>query len=90
VNANGEYLLTRSGGRTHRFTVAGVSDAIVISGPWMLRLGETSSFDLAQLQSWTDLAQGKGYSGWGTYETNVSDERSGRRHRVGARSRRGS
>jgi hypothetical protein len=69
VDTNREYFLTRSGGRTHRFTVTGIPDAIPISSPWKVRLGETPSFDLAQLQSWTDLAQGKGYSGWATYET---------------------
>jgi len=69
MNADGEYFLTRSGGRTHRFTVTGVPDAVPIHGPWKVRLGENISFNLDRLQSWTDLAQGKGYSGWATYET---------------------
>jgi alpha-L-rhamnosidase len=69
VTANGEYFLTRSDDNTQRFTVTGVPDAFPLPGPWKLRLGGTVTLELQELQSWSDLREGKGYSGWAIYET---------------------
>ena len=69
IGANGEYFLMRPDGLRHQFTASGIPDVISIPGPWKLHLGNTATFDLAQLQSWTDLPEGRAYSGWATYET---------------------
>ncbi len=69
VDANREYSLTRPGGRKYRFIVSGIPDVFLVPGPWKLRLGDTATVDLPRLQSWTDLREGRGYSGWATYET---------------------
>jgi hypothetical protein len=78
LSANGPYFLTRADGRTQRFTVTGVPDPVPVHGPWKLRLGGTVALDLKELRYWSDLREGKGYSGWATYETsfnwNESDE----------------
>ena len=68
VAANGEFFLEATG-RTSRFTVSGVPNPMPIVGPWSLRLGNMASIELERLGSWTDLSQGKGYSGWARYET---------------------
>lgn len=69
VGANDEYFLTRSDGHTQRFTFTGVPHAVPVPGPWKLRLGVAVVLELPELQSWSDLREGKGYSGWATYET---------------------
>jgi hypothetical protein len=65
----GEYAVTAYGGRKHRFAVRDVPGPLTLDGPWRLRLGDRPAAPLDRLQSWTDLAEGKDYSGWGTYET---------------------
>src|SRR5579871_900369 len=69
VAANGEYDIRRTDGKTRRFAVSGIPGPIPITGPWRVRLGETVSLTLPILKSWTDLPEGKGYSGWAIYET---------------------
>jgi hypothetical protein len=69
VDRNGEYFLTRSDGHTHHFTVRGVPGAVPLSAPWKLRLGSAVALELQQLRPWSDLREGKDYSGWAIYET---------------------
>jgi hypothetical protein len=65
----GEYFVTDSRGRSHRFTVPDVPAPYPLNGPWRLALGDKPAIALDRLQSWTELAEGKDYSGWGVYET---------------------
>jgi hypothetical protein len=65
----GAYEVVDAKGKKHRLAIHGVPDPIPLDGPWRLRLGDRSATPLDRLQSWTDLAEGKDYSGWGTYET---------------------
>jgi hypothetical protein len=71
VPKNGEYSLTEKEGKTHRFKVEGVPEPILLKGPWRLTLGDKTVPGLAQLQSWNALPEGKDYSGWGVYETDL-------------------
>jgi alpha-L-rhamnosidase len=69
VYENREYNITTADGRTHRATMSSLPAAIPVVGTWTLRLGEAAPIQLAALQSWKDLPEGKAYSGWGMYET---------------------
>jgi hypothetical protein len=77
IPKNGEYFLVDSEGKAHRFNVKDVPHPIPLNGPWRLTLGEKTLPDLAQLQSWNDLPEGKDYSGWGVYETDFELTTSG-------------
>jgi hypothetical protein len=66
---NGNYYLASAKKKTHRFLLKGMPDPVPITGPWALALGGAPPITLRDLQSWTDLPEGKGYSGWAKYET---------------------
>jgi len=59
---------SRSPGRTARTVDTPVGDPVTIEGPWKLSLGSAAAQDLPRLVSWTELADGRSFSGWGTYE----------------------
>jgi hypothetical protein len=67
--ANGEYVLERASGRAHRVVVDDLPPALDMRGPWTLALGAAAPVSLDALRSWTDLPEGRGFSGWGAYET---------------------
>jgi hypothetical protein len=69
VTANGDYVLTLSSGRERRIEVTDLPAPVSIDGPWNLRLGGGDPLTLPALVSWTDLPEGRSFSGWGTYET---------------------
>lgn len=66
---NGDYYLASGKKKTHRFSLGGMPEPVSITGPWDLALGGASPITLKDLPSWTDLPEGKGYSGWAKYET---------------------
>jgi hypothetical protein len=66
---NGNYYLASAKKKTHRFLVKGMPEPVSIAGPWTLALGAAPPITLKALRSWTDLPEGKGYSGWAKYET---------------------
>jgi hypothetical protein len=65
----GEYFVADSRGKRHRFATRDVPEPILLNNPWQLTLGDKPAIPLDRLQSWTELVEGKDYSGWGTYET---------------------
>ena len=67
----GEYEVVDAKGKKHRLAIRGVPDPVPLNGPWRLSLAGRPAITLDRLQSWTELAAGKDYSGWGTYETTV-------------------
>jgi hypothetical protein len=67
--ANGEYALHLRSGRTPRMAVKDLPSPSEIAGPWTLTLDTRSPVSLTGLRSWTELPEGRAYSGWGTYET---------------------
>ena len=71
VNAPGDYELRGVGTHSHRVHVAGLPVAIAVSGPWQLGLGSRSPAALERLRPWSEVDGGKGFSGWGVYETRV-------------------
>jgi hypothetical protein len=42
---------------------------LVLTGPWTLALGQRAPITLDGLRTWTELPTGRGFSGWGSYET---------------------
>jgi hypothetical protein len=58
----------RSSGRIARAAVDDDADPVPIDGPWKLSLGSAAARDLPHLVSWTELDDGRSFSGWGTYE----------------------
>jgi hypothetical protein len=73
--ANGEHAFHLASGRVHRVTVAGVPPARAIPGPWTLVLGEGTPVRLEALRSWTELPEGRTFSGWATYKTEFEGPR---------------
>lgn len=71
VAQNGEYSLVGADGKSRRFRVKDIPTPRTVEGPWKLALGDRPSLTLARLESWTELPEGKGYSGWATYETTI-------------------
>ena len=69
--ANGEHTFRRPSGRIHRLVVDEVPSSQVLAGPWTLALGEGAPLPLDELRSWTELAEGRSFSGWATYETEL-------------------
>jgi glycosyl hydrolase family 106( putative alpha-L-rhamnosidase) len=65
----GNYFLADAEEKIHRFSVTDLPDTLPIRGPWRLTLGDRPSLSLERFVSWAELAEGKNYSGWGTYET---------------------
>jgi hypothetical protein len=67
---NGDYWFEETpGGQRHRLAVRGIPDPLRLDGPWLLTLGEAPLITLAALRSWNELAEGRTFSGWATYET---------------------
>jgi len=69
ASANGEHAFHLRSGRVQRVVVKDVPPSSEISGPWTLTLGPRPAVALAGLRSWTELPEGRAYSGWGIYET---------------------
>jgi len=55
--------------RASRRVVSDDPAPLVLAGPWTLALGERAPLTLDGLRTWTELAAARGFSGWGTYET---------------------
>ena len=55
--------------RTHRLVVSEDPRPLVLGGRWTLSLGNSAPLTLEALQSWTEMPAARGFSGWGTYET---------------------
>jgi len=66
---NGDYLLSDTNGNPHHFSAHDLPGPVRINGPWRLTLGDNPSLTLGHLVSWTELGEGKTFSGWGIYET---------------------
>jgi hypothetical protein len=67
----GDYELTHAHGRIRRVTVRALPEAAEVKGPWRLSLGTRPAVQLASLQPWAEIPEGKGFSGWGVYEAEV-------------------
>jgi hypothetical protein len=76
--AGGEHAFRLRSGRALRVRVEGVPPPREIPGPWTLRLGMQPPVSLNELRSWTDLPEGRGFSGWGAYETDFDSPELGR------------
>ena len=61
----------RGPGRTRRVTVGSIPAVAAVHGPWTLALGTRSPVRLERLRPWSEVSGGKGFSGWGSYETHV-------------------
>jgi hypothetical protein len=55
--------------RASRLVVSDDPPPLVLGGPWTLALGQRAPLTLDGLRSWTELSSARGWSGWGTYET---------------------
>ena len=55
--------------RARRLVVSDDPPPLVLGGPWTLALGPRAPLTLDGLRSWTELPAARGFSGWGTYET---------------------
>jgi hypothetical protein len=69
ATANGEHSVVGPRGHVHRVVVSDVPPPLVLAGPWTLSLGRGAALTLDALRSWTELPAARGFSGWGTYET---------------------
>jgi hypothetical protein len=65
---NGRYWFETARPRRVEFLVQDIPLPVEL-GPWTLRLGEGAPISLPALRSWNELAEGKSFSGWGTYQT---------------------
>jgi hypothetical protein len=57
-------------GRVKR-AAAVLPPVVAVDGPWRLTLGARTPVTLDRLQPWGEIAQGRGFSGWGVYEIEV-------------------
>jgi hypothetical protein len=71
VPTGGEYPIGLASGRTRRVRAAGLPPAVDVTGPWTLTLGTRAPLMIPSLVPWTQIPGGAGFSGWGTYETDV-------------------
>ncbi len=55
--------------RARRLAVSDDPPPLVLGGPWTLALAERAPLSLDGLRSWTELPAARGFSGWGTYES---------------------
>ena len=69
ASANGEHAWRRRSGHDLRVVVSGLPPPVEVSGPWTLALGGHPRVVLRALRSWTELPEGRAFSGWGVYET---------------------
>jgi hypothetical protein len=42
-----------------------------MAGPWQLALGDRAPVTLDRLRPWAEIEAGRGFSGWGAYETRL-------------------
>lgn len=66
---NAAHWFETPGGQRHAIVVREVPEPLRLEGPWSLRLGAGEPISLPALRSWNELAEGRSFSGWGTYET---------------------
>ena len=71
VPSSGVYAVTTPAGRTRRTTVGRMPRTLPVVGPWTLALGSGPAAPLQRLYPWGEIERGRGFSGWGTYETEV-------------------
>jgi hypothetical protein len=57
--------------RSKRVAVEKLPAAIALGGPWRLTLGTHAPVSLDRLRPWSEIENGKGYSGWGQYVIEV-------------------
>src|SRR5262249_10557065 len=65
----GRHELVFGSSRRQTLVVDDLPTPIAVEGAWTLRLGAGPSLSLPRLVSWCDLDAGRGFSGWGVYET---------------------
>ena len=71
VPAAGLYEVERPGGRIHRVRAGALPPAAAVEGAWTLALGKGAAARLDRLRPWTEFLGGRGFSGWGVYESRV-------------------
>jgi hypothetical protein len=69
VTSNGYYGFTPASGGERLFSMTGLPAPVRIEGPWTLSLGGADPLTLPALVSWTEIPEGRSFSGWGAYET---------------------
>jgi hypothetical protein len=65
----GEHELVLGTKRRRRLVVGGLPAELALDGGWTLRLGPGAPIALTGLVSWDGLPAGRGFSGWGRYES---------------------
>jgi hypothetical protein len=71
VSEPGVYEIRTAAGRIRRVAVGELPAPIAIEGPWLLTLGSRGALTVDRLRPWAELEGGKGFSGWGTYQTDI-------------------
>jgi hypothetical protein len=71
VREGGSLAVQFGDGRSPTIAVGGIAPAVNAEGPWRLTLGSNPRIDLTQLRPWAELENGKGFSGWGVYDTEI-------------------
>jgi hypothetical protein len=69
VARNGEHVIELGSGAARKVVVDDLPEALVVEGPWALRLGPGSTLDLPRLVPWNEIAEGRSFSGWARYAT---------------------
>jgi alpha-L-rhamnosidase len=64
----GRFEFKRPSGRIEVVQVGELPAPRAIDGPWRLSLSGGAPLELPRLVSWIELAEGRSFSGWGTYE----------------------
>jgi hypothetical protein len=65
----GRHEIVLGNDRKQAVVADGLPPPLVVEGPWTLHLGEGAPSSLPRLISWSELDSGRGFSGWGVYET---------------------
>jgi hypothetical protein len=71
VEEGGPYEIRLGSGGSRRIAADRLPAAIRMDGAWRLTLGRGAALSLARLRPWGELDGGDGFSGWGTYESDV-------------------
>jgi hypothetical protein len=71
VPERGSYSVRLASGRSKRVAVSDLPPIVKADGPWRLTLGPRVGIALDRLRPWAELEHGRGFSGWGIYETEV-------------------
>jgi hypothetical protein len=72
VSSGGRHALRGREGRARHVNAGSLPTVVAAGGPWTIALGGHAPVAIERLRRWDEIEGGRGFSGWGRYETDIT------------------